>query len=376
MAEIDPFVMALAAGLVMLAALVMLFGGIFETSLGSGQRPNVITTDIVSETGTKFVGLESVNSFKTIRFGPFKASKVMQTIGYDIQGKELKSGALFGSNDIVYTVSGDDISRAWLDFTVTETNMLEPLTILVNGKMIRSEKFTAGDHRIDIPEVSDVMEIRIVPVSSAFKIWAPTLYRLENVKVSIDRLSQEKTEYFFDIGDELDTLENARIDFSFSKAVGNIRILVNDNEIFNGPMRRQDYAEFGKLLLHRGTNTLAIIAGDQAVVEGSAVMNIFYLAAENERMNIPFRLTQEEYAAAESVRISFDVYDVKSEGGLKVSLVRAEQETFRSFDNIETKRYTYEIDKSLLRPGDNRLIVESIDAAFRVRNADVKLVRV
>lgn len=195
----------------------------------------------------------------------------------DVGGKELFNGVFFGSNELEQHVEAEGLESLSVQFTVVGTNNLGPLEIKVNGKTAARGDFAAGDYSIDIGRelLSDKMDIELKPSSSLWKIWAPNMYRLKNVKLETKSLFFGKKESMFLLGGELDDFGEARLEFVMDENIGMMKVEVNDRQVFSDFLKNQHSIELAKTDLKKGENRIEIIPEKNSRFSGVARMVMF-----------------------------------------------------------------------------------------------------
>jgi len=372
MTELGDFEKFLLGGIIILAVIVLAFQ---LPGISFSDNKHAVDELVVGELdSSKVVGLSGKETSKVFSFGQFDASFESGTKEYDLGDRKLQSGVISGGERIEFSVSQNDVTSAYVEFTVASTNSIEPLSIIVNGKSVESEKYSLGVHRVELP-ASDNMKIEIVPVSSLWKIWAPNIYGLKDIKVSVSGFSKSSDRFFFDLGDEFDSLIEARIDFGLSQASGNIIVDVNGKIVYEGSVSRAGSVTISKNDLRRGSNSIAIGGSQNSHFSGDSSFVIFYKESSVQHAEIPFTLTAEEARKLTEVRIKFTVKNIEKQGGLSVKVYKGSELVFEDFDKADEKSYSLVLGKDQVREGANRVVIESAGGSlFRVDNADVKVV--
>jgi len=367
----DDFVKFLIGGIIILALFVAIFSGAVDFDFtGKTVAPDELTISNIDTSRT--VGLTQKDSTRTFSLGSFSANFEQGTRIYDLGSKELKNG-LFSSESIEFYVSEEDIPSAYVEFTVVRTNKLEPLAIRVNGVTVALEKFDVGTHRIELSAEAE-MKIEIAPLSSTWQIWAPNLYELKDIKISVDSFTKNSERFFFDLDEEFDNFIEGRIDFELDHTSGDIIIDINGNIIYEGSVRRAGSISFTKNDVRRGPNSVAIGSAVDSSYEGRASVVIFFGESTVQAANIPFTLTDEEAVKAQEVQIRFTVTDIERNGGISIKAYKGSELVYDDFDKVEEKTYTLRLGNDQIKAGANHVEIESVgEARFKVKNINVKV---
>ena len=246
----DEFLAFLAAGIFILVVGLLLVGATFDAK----QQKESIT---VFESG-------------------FNISYLSQNEELDLPARKLENGLFFGSDEIRQHIEIQGIEKLIITFEVASTNNLAPLEITINDKVVERDEFAVGMHKIEIfPEfLSDSMDVEIRPMSSLWKIWAPTTYTIRNAQIEVRSLFFGKKEFTFLIGPDED-FDEARIEFVMEKNVGGLVVELNDKQIHSGFLKNEQSIDLSKGDLNRGENKLEIIPRANTAISGTARVVIF-----------------------------------------------------------------------------------------------------
>ena len=253
----DDFVVFLGAGLAIMAVLIAAFSA--------------------TVTGVGF-GDDFITSTKIIELGDFDASYIDAVTLRDLGGRNLTSGLFFGDQTSAYTFTENGIRDATLRFTVVRSNELAPLAIHVNGHLVQSNVLAPGEYEIIVPRefLNESMKIELIPISSSWQIWAPTLYELHDIVIETRSFTFKDAVFDFVLLDEFRNFDEGRLDIVFTENFGALTIEINDQEAFNGFTQRQMTLDLDKDLLTEGINTLEFKPNVNSKFSGSATIIVFY----------------------------------------------------------------------------------------------------
>lgn len=209
MVSISAFTAFLISGLVIIA-IFSIIGGFIQTQ----TEPSVEKTAV-----TKSLSLE------------FSISKLRETRDIKLPDMLLQNGLLFDSNKLKYSLDlPNDTEEVALSFDIVRTNRYGPLTIKA-GRLSESRKFPTGHYTFNIENREGSIPVEINPESSFWRIWAPTLYKLNNTKVTIGAFKTEKSDYSFNL--EVPA-ESASLILQLDKNSGNLDADLNGDVIYSG----------------------------------------------------------------------------------------------------------------------------------------------
>ena len=251
----DDFLVFLVTGLAIIAVLVVAFSAL-----------------------TGGFATEAVASTKVIDLGAFDVSYIDTVNFRDLGSKNLTNGLLFGDQQFTYAFTENGIRDATLFFRVARSNELAPLAIHVNGHLVQSRVLSTGEYEITIPReaLNETMKIEIIPVSSSWQIWAPTLYELHDMVVETRSFSFSDASFDFVLLDEFRNFEEGRLELAFSENFGTLTVEINDQEVFNTFAPRHLTIELPKDVLTEGINTLELKPGINSKFTGNATIIIFH----------------------------------------------------------------------------------------------------
>lgn len=363
----------LVAGLMILAILIVAF--------------NVPLTGAVSDSETEpLFSIKNIDS--AIHVGPKKilqkkifsfnvdAENVQETRVAELGTQSTENGLLFGKKDIEYRITGKDPNSLFIGFEVTKTNELEPLIIKINDHVVHSAVLEQGQYGFLFNENLDKeMLITISAVSSSWRIWAPNLYELKDIKISVTDFADKQQSVPMVIEEnELDTMQSARLDLNLVKAAGKLRITMNGEDIFSGIPLNAESIPLGKKHLQE-ENTLNFYALKNSDFEGTGIFVFSYLHKEEDRLETPINLTRLEFAEIREVIITFKTFAVARPGGLSIKIIHDNEVLFQDFAVVQgDELYEFLLEQNHFRKGFNTLVIESVDGAtFSVADLDVSI---
>lgn len=278
----NEFIYFLAAGLLILAVLLVFMGADIYKFGGKNQ--------------THAPGI--IEAVKTFSIPEIKASNVFAVQDTRAVSKSVFSGLLFGEDKIVYDINRADLQSVKVKFTVTDTNYLGRLVIKANGNVVAIHAFNPGDHEVDVPAEfisnrdtqtlqSNVkpLTIEISAESSYWKIWAPTIYRLENVVIEYSSYSAAASQYKFYLGEEYINLEFAKADIALNENVGTLVVDVNGRTAWKSPVSNLQSIVIDKSYLRLGDNIIKFRAERDSTFSGRGTVVVIFLTKYPETIN-------------------------------------------------------------------------------------------
>ncbi|MCX6818386.1 MAG: hypothetical protein NT129_00100 [Candidatus Aenigmarchaeota archaeon] len=370
----NEFIMFLTAGLVILVVMLILFGGGIPFTqtyrFGSGSGMGISH----SVNGTILVGPEDVNAITRYSIDINTSYTKGETV-HEAEGKGLFNGLLFGSNSIKYQLNSNGIENLAIVFEIIKTNNYAPLIIKVNDKIAEKKNFALGKYTVtaDKAMLTDDITVELFADSSSWKIWAPAVYELDNIKIIENSYSYKPNEFKFVVKeDEYRTFSEGRIDLQLDNNAGNLIAELNDNPVYADTVSNYQSLKFTKNELRIGENVLQLKADVNSVFSGKAKMIIFYKTQREHLLEKLFNLTETEYNMFDRGEINFDIADVIKDGGLSIKILAGSSELFGEYSTAEERSYTYYFGKGNVIKGTNRVIIQSVDdAAFSVSDFEV-----
>ncbi|MBI2579500.1 MAG: hypothetical protein HYW27_01225 [Candidatus Aenigmarchaeota archaeon] len=368
----DEFPAFLALGIGIIAVLLIAFNASFVQE-GPRFTGNFFLGEFEDKEkkGAIFTGTNFTDQFIPFNFA-FEADSLYETKTAEIGGREVSNGVLFGEKSVRYTLEkGDSVTAK---FRIESTNAVSPLIFSLNGKE-HAHDLREGIHEITIDEpFGDGSVLEIKTASSNWKIWAPSLYRLEGLSINVKAAKEGVDQYIFNIGDEWETMQSGRIDLYMKENIGTLKLDLNGKNIFNGISRDFQPIRFSSDEARKGQNILTFTATPNSKFRGEATMVLFYKHGEQKEVKAIINLTEDERRALKSGAINFKIVDVSRSGGVAARITHQGETTFSSFARAEEGFYRFDFEKDDVLPGISIVSIDAIDgASFLVKDLDVKL---
>jgi len=232
------FVPILIAAVLLLIVLLIAFGGGWLVSPQKGEK--------LSGSRTIFLGQDFVVAY-------LEGEKNIASLS-----GEVSNGIFSVSNkNVDFNIETlGDVSEGLIKLRVLDSNYYGNLMMYLNGKEVYSgipvgEKTIAVDK--SILSQSNTLEVRAE--SSGWKIWAPTVYKID-ADFFVNYLGKKTQSFTFDLTDtDIMNINNARlVMFGNKEGSGNIDASINGVEIYSGYVTA--YQDFSTDLLKVGNNTL------------------------------------------------------------------------------------------------------------------------
>jgi len=234
------FLPVLLIAVIVFIALLIVFGGnVFEIT--PEREHNRLSDQRIIELGGFSVYYTASED---------KVGNVSGEISNGIFSKEEKRIGFAVSNP-------EDVSEAFIDLKVSQTNFYGRMIILVNGKEIYSDYPPVGEKLIGIDtsllKKDNILEIKAE--SSGWRIWAPTIYDFSSV-ITVDYIGKKTKSFDFELSDlEFDNMVKARVVvFGNRLGPGNLNVLVNGVKVYSGVTTV--YKDFSTDALREGNNTI------------------------------------------------------------------------------------------------------------------------
>lgn len=367
----DDFITFLVIGLVIIAAAMAVF--MVKPEYNGNQ--SYVPQDTIGLHGAAIVGAKDITTFKPYDVGYFIADFVNDEGVYTLGNKIIQNGILFGNTKTDYHVNGDfeDIS---ISFTVRDTNNYAPLEIKINGQTAAKDVYKKGSYTVSLASGSlpDDIVIELSAESSGIRMWAPTYYELEDIRIMSKGFSQNSDRYDFYLTEEFNKFQEGRLELNMDENMGDIVISMNDLLLYSGPVKNVQSIKFNKDILQYGNNILTISAKQDSRLTGHARMLVYYTTKHTTRMEVPFNINTSEYTQMKNGQISFSITSIVSNGGLTVKIVNANDVLYNNYATVNAQSYSFDFAKSEIRQGTNYLVIEAVDnAVFAIANIAVKI---
>ena len=357
MAEKD-FVYFLVGGLVIIGVMLAVF------SAGFGYGPTGST--LLGVGSPIFVGENVFDNVETLR-ASFTADNYLQTSVFDVGTRRVTNGLLFGSSEI--NTDAGNAEFVTVSFDVVNTNGYGPLVVRIDGQTVAEQNLAIGHYEYSF---GSAKKIQIAARSSEWRIWAPAVYDLENVKISANVYPREISTYTFKLNDP-EKIEEARIDFSLRENAGSLIVKLNGDVVYNGAVNQRQTIFIDKSVLDN-LNIITFDAGEDSKFTGLATIALTKRTLQEKQLTAVVNLSRNEYAKFTSGTLAFDVVDVFAPGGYMVKITNGNRVLLNEFVKLEPGYFEFVLKKEHLQPGLNVIIVTSLDnAAFNIQGLMTRL---
>lgn len=388
----DEFTIFLAVGLLFIVLVFALLGpwGPFSeiTVINASGQATTTTTTLPTQVPTQesriLIGPQSVEVWRTIDLDKINVSygSYEHTVG--VESKRLYNGALFGSNklEIHAPVDLNNFVGAYIEFTVEDTNKYAPLLVKINDLPINKTRFSLGTYKIvlDNKLIDENNTIEFIPLSSTWKIWAPTVYDLRDIKfVYLTHYSQPSTVKFTVYQSEYENLVNkdGRLILDLDEHKGKLNIELNGHLIFSNETRTYQIIQFDQSYLQPGENQIRFYSEENSNIQGNARMLIYYYTTKENKFEHVFSISEGDYASLDvkKGKISFNVTDIVNDGGMAVLIEDSSGvEHTLGYQAVNPGVYTFYFNSTYCTEGYNKVIIRSVDnAAFWISDFKVEI---
>ncbi|MEM7827015.1 MAG: hypothetical protein QXQ40_02210 [Candidatus Aenigmatarchaeota archaeon] len=382
----NEFIAWLGVGLAIMVLLFVFFGGYYQVI---PIKENITTTtttlpETINGRNVMLVGPKAVEVWRTVEFKELNTSYGSEEIIYSIADNRLFNGLLFGANKIEIKSKVDlkTTIGAYLSFDVKDTNSYGSLIIKVNGNTINQSRFEIGNHKLIINKslLKEENIIEVIPTSSNWKIWAPTVYDLKNMQFVHQELYSHQNSFSFIVYEaEYNSLVNkhGKILLDLTERRGRLKIILNGKEVFSGEVERSTKAiDFDQSYLKLGENSIEFVAEDGRF-QGYAGLTLYFYTIKENVAEKTFMISSSAYSNLHKNpgTISFTVTKVLNPGGLSLTLEDENKITHHiSYERVEEKTYNYSLSPSQCSVGYNHVKIKSIDnGVFYIKDLEIKL---
>ncbi|MBI4895470.1 MAG: hypothetical protein HY831_03170 [Candidatus Aenigmarchaeota archaeon] len=365
----NEFIIALLVGLMLIAVGVVIFNSqIGFSPYGSSYTMNQyrdyqIGYDIISSDSGRsiLIGNMQYVNVKTTDLGTFDISTTSDRI---IVNKVLFNGVLFGDNSIVINGYIRDIQ-----LNIKNTNGYGNLIVTTSAEgkktVVVDKKLGIGKYQIPI-ETDGVLEIK--DSSSAWRIWAPTIY---DVTVDTNVLYAKTFRKNFTLEANV---SRADLHLFFTNAQGKIRVRVNDRIVLEREVAQEELISFDRSELF-DNNNVVIDAWDGSSFTGRAIVEKHILNEAVGRVELGFYLNETDYnwVVRKPGKITFDIVRIDKPGQF-VLKIRNSNGNVVLTRTLDTSQQSYEeyYTASHVKPGNNTVIIEAVDGSlFWIRDLKV-----
>ena len=211
-------------------------------------------------------------AIKTASFR-FDASNIRSQRSQDLGTVDTYNGLLFGKKDYAFRLATDDVEELELDLNVKRTNSYGKLAVKANDDVLLNEKLVHGEYKLPVNKsiFNGHVVVQLVPESSSWRIWAPTLYEIE-ASVNYETFDQKTDEFLFTLVNETDALKYVNINFVFDQNIGEFTLSVNGNKVFSGATNKFEEIAVPNEFLRKGTNVVRFSAEKDSKYSGRGIV--------------------------------------------------------------------------------------------------------
>ncbi len=374
----DEFIAFLIIGLVFIAVAFFALGPFspysetFVVNKTSGQTTTTLPSTEIPKTEGKFlIGPESIEVWRSIDLGKINVSYGNQENKITVERKKLFNGLLFGSNklEIKAPVDTKNFVGAKLSFYVEKTNQYAPLMIKFNHHLLNKSIFSEGFYEFIINSswVTEDNWIDFIPLSSSWKIWAPSVYELKDITFSFQTLYSLPTIKKFIVYDrEYKNLANryGKIILDLNEHKGVLKIDINGINVFSNSTKTYNQIYFDQSYLDSGENEIDFYSEENSKFSGNARILIYYYTTRENKLERTFSLSEDDYEKLKTTKgkIEFNITDIINPGGLSVTIEDSNGLVHNlGYRTVENGMYYFYFNQSDCRPGYNKVILRSVD---------------
>ncbi len=358
MAKPDEFMLFLVGGLVIIAVLLVAFGAYF-TSYDQAPPFSGFGSPI-------FVGMADFESVDTL-YASFDANNFAQTSVFSMESGQVLNGLLFGSTSIKLNVgNAQSIS---ISFDIESTNGYGPIIIKLDDNVVYQNRLDVGHYEFTFGQGR---RVEIASGSSDWRIWAPSLYVLNNVRIAATVYPREISTYTFELNDP-EKVQAARIDFNLRDNAGSLIMKLNCDVIYDGALNPTQSIYIDQSKLNK-LNIITFDAREDSKFSGRATIALTSVTEQERALQATINLTQDEYNRFRSGTLAFSIVDVFRPGGYTIKIVNGGSVLLNEYVKLEKGYFEFALKKENLRPGLNTVIISSLDnAAFNVQGLITRL---
>ncbi len=355
----DDFMLFLAGGLAIIGILVVVFGA------GCGQFGCFASASTPQPTGKYytspvFVGRAEFETVETL-YTHFDANNYIQTNVYSVGSRRITNGLLFGLSSVKVDLGNSEYTT--VSFDVTSTNKYGAVLIKVDENIIVKQLLDEGHYEFTLPAGR---YIEIMPENSEWRIWAPAVYDLQNLKVTASSYPKDGTSFTFGL-ENLSEIESVRLDFHLNSNAGLMVIKLNGDVVYDGAVNNDQSVYIDKSRLD-DVNILSFSAREDSKFDGRAVIAITRKTMQFRPLFVDINMTQDEYNRFNHGTVEFDVTSIMRPGGYSVTIENNGEILMKEYVKLETGYFVMNVAKDNLRPGLNMFIVTPVeDSAFLVQ---------
>jgi len=300
-------------GLLLLVALYIVFGGFeyfggYEGGPGYKFMPSSrnmsLGEPVITKPSGDFVGNREVEDFREISLNakPFEVSYLTEEKPLvAIDNFEVKNGILDYKDYRKKFVLTDDelekMSSPKLGGTVDDTNLYGRLEVQLNGEKVFSKYVEPKDSFevfINKSLIKKDNEIVIAPESSGWRIWAPTVYIMKEVKLYSKFFGEVSQSFDFNVDEKESPVIFSRIILDIDDGNGTLIVKVNGETVFNDTPTSRQWIEFSGIV-KQGKNTVDFYSGEGGDFKiNNAQIIIFWKREASETLDYTLELTHSQ----------------------------------------------------------------------------------
>lgn len=355
----NDFVYFLVGGLVIIGAMMAFFGSSFDYGQATGSTLLGVGSPI-------FVGANNFDDVETLA-ASFEANNYLESKLFDVGSRRLSNGLLFGSENLEVDVGNAEFVS--VSFDVINTNSYGALVVRLDDNVVFEQLLDVGHYEYVF---GPAHKVKLEARNSEWRIWAPAIYDIENVRVSANVYPRDISTYTFRVN-EPEKVQEARIDFSLYDNSGTLIVKLNGDTIYNGAVNQKQtiYLDRSKL---DGLNILTFDAGQDSRFAGLATIAMTKRTLRDKQMFATINLSGSEYAKFSRGTLAFDVVDVFRPGGYMIKITNGNRVLLSEYVKLERGYFEFVLKKEHLQPGLNVITITSLDdAAFNVQGLTTRL---
>ena len=355
----DEFMLFLVGGLVIMAVLFVVFGAYFTSgsqvsSLGGGFGSPI------------FVGRADFENVDTL-YASFDANNYAQANVYNLGTRQISSGLLFGSTSV--NLDAGNAHSISVSFDVESTNGYGPVVIKLDGNVVYQSNLDVGHYEFGF---GPGRKVEIEAGSSEWRIWAPAIYVLNNVKITATVYPRDISTYTFEVTDP-SKVQAARVDLNLRDNAGSIIMKLNGDVVYDGALNPTQSVYIDQSKLNK-LNIITFDAHEDSKFAGRATIALTSVTPQEKDLTAAINLTQDEYNRFSPGTLAFSIVDIFRPGGYTIKIVNGNSILPNEYVKLEKGYFEFTLKKENLKPGLNTVIIIPLDdAAFNVQGLITRL---
>lgn len=357
MEEGKEFLIFLVVGLAILGILLVVFNLQYGPPTGAATLP--FGSPI-------FVGNQLFENIETFR-ASFDANNFLQSTSYDLGARRVSSGLIFGASSIKLDLG--EAQSVLISFDVANTNGYGPVVVKLDGKPVVEENLDIGRYEYTLPAGR---QLELAAGSSQWRLWAPALYDMENIRIVANTYPRERSSFSFKV-DEPENVQSARMDFALDSNAGALLVKLNGDVVYDGALNNKQSVFIDSSKLDK-LNVITFDARPDSRFAGRTTIALTRITEQQKDFVAIVNLTFAEHAKFSGGTLAFDVVDVFKPGGYSVKITNNNVTLLNEFVKLEKGYFELTLKKEHLRPGINIVTVRPLDnAAFNLQGFLVRL---